>query len=652
MSAEAMTCYPSHKEPKALVRVKASRTRYGAHILYKPGLIPSETGESEVMECTKAKTNEKSEAALHARVHYASARRRSSAVALTPLHKNHSRNRLGINYYSDKDRVPLWKKKLYEPPAVSGDPVVGALVAREYNTATWCLEVANDSDVVALQGFDLKEVPLPLTNMTYLTSLNLSHNKLTEIPREIGQLTSLFSFDISFNSLGSLPVEIGQEVMYDALGNVSVLKNFATGGLTNLSNLDICSNQIEELPSSFSRLVNLTDFKFDNNLLVELPNGFSRWKLLTSFSPNQNNLFGLQHELCTMFSLTHLNLSKNEITELPQNIGKLVNLTYLDCSYNKLCQLPTSIVQLTKLKVLLLIDNALALLPSQMGRMSSLSELNLYQNLLDDLPISMKSLENVEIVNLDYNPLTSIPALIRDEGWKSIRHFLSSDVLARRKIKLRDHTQTVGQGVLGKDVPKIVELRIQLEEKECQKKKLESGHKFDFESFDLWKARDVLSYEVRAPKIDSSTWLLFDGEKELKKKRKVRQTEMNKDLFSAAAMEAMKEVESDEEDEKEDDPEEDEDLEEEDSDSDEEELGSQRIKPTARRATTRHPPRRSSNLSPRRTSNLSPRRTSYLSSRRTPNLSPRRSSKSPPRVPRRGMSAIKNRAFQTKLSDS
>ena len=127
---------------------------------------------------------------------------------------------------------------------------------------------------------------------------------------------------------------------------------------------------------------------------------------------------------------------------------------------------------MNKLEVLLLIDNQLALLPINMGEMTNLRELNLYRNLLEDLPVSMKHLKKVEFVDLDYNPLNDIPALIRDEGWESICRFLSSDIMTRRRIKLRDHAQTVGEGVLGKDVPKLVELRIKLEEEERRKKKL------------------------------------------------------------------------------------------------------------------------------------------------------------------------------------
>jgi len=177
-----------------------------------------------------------------------------------------------------------------------------------------------------------------------------------------------------------------------------------------------------------------------------------------------------------------------------------------------------------------------------MGNLRKLKELNLYHNLLEDLPVSMKDLDHVEIVDLDYNPLTSIPALIRDEGWLSVKEFLTSDLLTRRKIKFRDHTQTVGQGVMGKDVPKIVELQIKMAEKKRLKEKMARGRRFNFKSFEEKKAKEVLSIQVRTPKINESTWLLFDGESAGKfkaKARKVRQTEVNRAIFGEIADELV-----------------------------------------------------------------------------------------------------------------
>jgi hypothetical protein len=71
-----------------------------------------------------------------------------------------------------------------------------------------------------------------------------------------------------------------------------------------------------------------------------------------------------------------------------------------------------------------------------------------------------------------------------------------------------------------------------------------------------------LSKQVRTPKVDESTWLLFEGEGDLKKERKVRQTEQNRGLFEDIAAEIAAEGlsdedESDSEDDSEDDTEDD-----------------------------------------------------------------------------------------------
>ena len=63
------------------------------------------------------------------------------------------------------------------------------------------------------------------------------------------------------------------------------------------------------------------------------------------------------------------------------------------------------------------------------------------------------------------------------------------------------------------------------------------GRKFNFKKFEQDKAKEILSVQVRKPKVDEGTWLLFAGEGDLKMARKVRQTEMNKTLFDDVASE-------------------------------------------------------------------------------------------------------------------
>ncbi|GMI48593.1 hypothetical protein TrCOL_g450 [Triparma columacea] len=553
--------------PRPLRRTKKLFGLFGKHKEYNVGIIPTggdddddddhpNVGQDENNNSRPGSREFAARSSIVSSVPFASHRnsiqRRQSAGVNLDLFDMKKRNRLAMNYYDDEDNVKLWQRKLYEEPTTFRNEHLKKLVGREYSLKTWCYEIANNTTAVDLVSYNLNEVPLPIFGMKYLTKLDLRWNNLVEVPFEIGALTCLIELNLSFNQLEALPPEIGQEVERDEQGQIVQISKFAVGGMLKLEFIDISNNLVEEVPHTLSRLMNLKEFVFDNNKLEQLPEGMSRWKLLTSLSPHQNSIMKLPHEICSMDCLTYLNICKNKIGELPQSIGKLVNLRYLDCSFNRLCQLPASLTHLEHLEVLLLIDNCIELLPNDMGNLRKLKELNLYHNLLEDLPVSMKNLDRVDVVDLDYNPLTSIPALIRDEGWLSIKEFLTSDILTRRKIKLRDHTQTVGQGVMGKDVPKIVELQIKMEEKKRMKEKMRQGRHFNFEAFEDRKAKEILSIQVRTPKINESAWLLFEGESHGKfkaKARQIRQTEANRAMFGDIAGDIRKALEEEEDEE-------------------------------------------------------------------------------------------------------
>ncbi|GMH93565.1 hypothetical protein TrST_g2462 [Triparma strigata] len=529
-------------------RQKTLLGKFGQHSLFDPGMVaaPNDAGsDDDENDVHSENTNGGLSPRPTGNMPLHSANRVTSLNL--DIFEAEERTRLGQNYYKDEDKIKLWKNQLYIPPSAAGKRGLKKIVDREYNLKIWCYELANDTNSIRMVNYHLKSVPPPLCDMTHLTSINLSENRLKELPPEIGRLVHLRELDLSFNELESLPEEIGQEVERDPVSGSVFISQFAQGGLLMLEKLNVSNNKIVAIPQTFARLENLNEFEFNNNLIEVLPAGFSRWRMVTSFSPHQNRISTVPHELCSIVSLTELNVSNNRVMDLPQAIGKLKNLVRLDCSFNRLCQLPASVCELDKLEVLLLIDNNLELLPSQLGGMKSLRELNLYHNLLEDLPESMKLLDNVEIVDLDYNPLSQVPALIRDEGWVSIRAFLSSDLLTRRKIKLRDHTQTVGQGVMGKDVPKFVEVRIQLEAKKRLEKKLAKGRSFDHHEFEQAKAKEIMAVQVRTPKVDESAWLLFEGEDHRGHKqsvRKARQTELNKALFEDIAEDVLEEAES------------------------------------------------------------------------------------------------------------
>ncbi|GMH92770.1 hypothetical protein TL16_g12446 [Triparma laevis f. inornata] len=303
-------------------RQKTLLGKFGQHGLFDPGMVKVEDEESDEDENDHSPHTNNAifrRTSTNLPIHAAN---KISAVRMA-LFEAEERTRLGQNYYKDEDKIKLWKNKLYVPPSAAGKTALKKLVDREYNLKIWCYELANDTNSIRMVNYHLDAVPLPLYDMTHLTSIDLSENRLTELPPEIGQLVNLKELNLSFNVLKSLPEEIGQEVERDRVSGSVFISQFAQGGLLQLEKLNISNNKVVHIPHTFARLENLNEFEFDNNLIEGLSPGFSRWRMVTSFSPHQNRISTVPHELCSIVSLTELNVSNNRVMDLPQAIGKL-----------------------------------------------------------------------------------------------------------------------------------------------------------------------------------------------------------------------------------------------------------------------------------------------------------------------------------------
>lgn len=107
---------------------------------------------------------------------------------------------------------------------------------------------------------DLKELPEEIGNLTNLTELDLSKNKLTSLPKEIGNLTNLTKLNLSTNrQLRNLPKEIGNltnltELHLDKTDIYSLLH---IENLTNLTHLHLGFNPRVDL----EKIKNLTNLK-------------------------------------------------------------------------------------------------------------------------------------------------------------------------------------------------------------------------------------------------------------------------------------------------------------------------------------------------------------------------------------------------------
>ena len=151
-----------------------------------------------------------------------------------------------------------------------------------------------------LRKLGLTTLPPEITQLTALTSLNLSRNTLTTLPPEIGRLTALTSLDLWDNRLTALPPEIGH---LTALRFLFLECNTLTtlppeiGHLTALSALHLAFNNLETLPPEIGRLTALTHLYLADNTLATLPPEIGHLPALTTLYIMENRLTTLPRSL-------------------------------------------------------------------------------------------------------------------------------------------------------------------------------------------------------------------------------------------------------------------------------------------------------------------------------------------------------------------
>ncbi|KAH7825737.1 putative E3 ubiquitin-protein ligase TOM1 [Monocercomonoides exilis] len=116
-------------------------------------------------------------------------------------------------------------------------------------------------------GNIITSIPPGLENLSYLTSLILTHNLVSSLPSEIGNFRNLKCLCLAHNKLHSLNSELCN--------------------LPNLEYLDVSFNQLEILPENIGKLKTLHSFFCDHNSLYDLPASFSDLQL-KKFSIHEN----------------------------------------------------------------------------------------------------------------------------------------------------------------------------------------------------------------------------------------------------------------------------------------------------------------------------------------------------------------------------
>ncbi|XVF23241.1 hypothetical protein REPUB_Repub13aG0019700 [Reevesia pubescens] len=267
-----------------------------------------------------------------------------------------------------------------------------------------------------------------LVNLTYLTHLNLSHNRFIGSP-PIGFFSSLNHLqvlDLSYNSLyGELPLDFFSDDNNNLspIQTVDLSSNRFSGTIQsnlflqaarNLSIFNVSNNTLTgQVPSSIclNTSLILLDLSY-NKLNGEIPPGIGKCSKLQIFRAGYNNLSGtLPVDIYTVTSLQQLSLPLNHLSgRIPDAIVQLTDLTILELSSNEFeGPIPKDIGQLSKLESLLLhINNFTGSLPPSLMNCTNLITLNLRVNHLEgDLSkFNFSTLLRLDTLDLGNNNFT------------------------------------------------------------------------------------------------------------------------------------------------------------------------------------------------------------------------------------------------------
>ncbi|XP_072455312.1 osteomodulin [Notamacropus eugenii] len=196
-----------------------------------------------------------------------------------------------------------------------------------------------------LQFNDIEAVTAhPFANASNLKEINLSHNKIKSHKIEHGvfvKLPNLLQLHLDHNDLEDFPFPLPNSLERLLLGHneISRVEANAMEGLTNLTMLDLCHNQLHDslLKEKLSQLSKLMQLNLCSNRLESMPLDLP--SSLMHLSLENNSISLIPHNYFKKFpKLLALRISYNKLQEIPHDIFNISSLVELSIGHNKLTQ--------------------------------------------------------------------------------------------------------------------------------------------------------------------------------------------------------------------------------------------------------------------------------------------------------------------------
>ena len=253
-----------------------------------------------------------------------------------------------------------------------------------------------------------------------MIEINCSDNKISSLPKEIRSLTSLLKLNMSNNSLSNSSVMIVKELFtIDSIGylcsltslnlshnKLSILPN-SIQNLENLNELLLRNNKITATTEQMQNLKNLTILDLSYNSLASAKY-LGKLKSLIKLDLSHNRLKEIPRGLSKLHKLSKLDISSNLFASLGLHLGNLKNLLSLHVDYNVLENI-SFLLHLESIEVFSASNNKISFIPSELILTPNLREIDLSKNKIAEIPTNICFLKSMQVLNLENNKITQIP---------------------------------------------------------------------------------------------------------------------------------------------------------------------------------------------------------------------------------------------------
>ena len=304
----------------------------------------------------------------------------------------------------------------------------------------WGLWGAEQLGVVEMGGIGMSSIKADLLDISWITKLFLSHNRIVQLPDTLTRLTQLVTLDVSHNMISRLPASIGASTtleelilaynMLDALPKEIALlplwkypRNPAAMHLYDVSwaegnplsfphpqILQLGPNHVRAFLRQIILAVKTGKLDMEGRELPLFPDQLTDFSFLVDINLAYNKIDRIPPSLTKMTQLRVCMLAGNSIDRIPARLSSLTSLQLLDVRDNQLQSIPVSIGALAaQLRTLMLGRNRLTALPPELGLLSNLERLHVNCNLLSLLPEEIGQCTALVDLQLSYNKLRQIP---------------------------------------------------------------------------------------------------------------------------------------------------------------------------------------------------------------------------------------------------